>query len=100
GLHGGVIGDDHRGTVFNLADPRDYARRRRLAIVPVIRDQQADFEEMAARIEQTRDAFTGRYFPCSVLLVNALLSASFSYFFFQMVLFVVFFFFFFFACDN
>ena len=55
-LHCGVIGDHHRGAAFDFPDAGDYACRRGLAFVAIIGDQQADFLEAGAGIEQAGDA--------------------------------------------
>ena len=49
GLHGGVVGHDHRRPAFDAAQPGDHARRGRLPVVAVVGDQQADLEEARSR---------------------------------------------------
>ncbi len=62
GFDGGVVGDDDGGAAFDLADAGDYARGGRMAFVLVVGDEQADFEEARAGIEQFRDTLARRQF--------------------------------------
>ena len=73
------------GAAFDLADPRDHAGSGRLAVVLVVSDQQADFEETRARVEQARDAFARGEFAGAVLLLDAFRAAAFPKFLFQMM---------------
>jgi hypothetical protein len=57
GLHGGVARDDDGVAAFDLADAGDGAQAGRFAIVLVVGQQQSDFEEGRAGVEQRGDAF-------------------------------------------
>ena len=64
------------GRAFDAADAGDHARRGRLAVVLVIGDQQADFEEHGARIDQLCDALPRRQLSFAVLLFDFLRAAA------------------------
>ncbi len=57
GFHRGIVGDDHHRTPRDLANAGNDADSRSLPIVLVIGDQQADFEEEAAGIDEFGHAF-------------------------------------------
>ena len=71
GLHGGVVGHHHGGPAFDLADAGDHAGGRRLPVVVVVGDQQADLEEERAGIEQARDALARGHLAGAVLPLDA-----------------------------
>ena len=70
GFDGGVVSDNDGGTTFDFADARDDAGGRRLPLVLVVSDQQSDFEETRAGIEQLRDALTCRELAGLVLALD------------------------------
>ena len=76
GLHRGIVGDDHARPLFDVAEPRDHARRGSLPVVAIISYQQADFEKQRARIDQMRDAFARRQFALGVLFFDLLRAAA------------------------
>ncbi len=72
GFHRGVVGDDDGGPSFDFSRAGDYARGGRLAVVLVVGDQQADFEEHGAGIEEFRDALARGEFAVAMLLFDRL----------------------------
>ena len=61
-----------------LPDAGDDARGGRLAVVPVVGDQQADFEEEGAGVEQGRDALARGHLAGAVLPLDARRPAAFA----------------------
>ncbi len=78
GLHGGIIGHDDRGAVFDLPQAGDDARGRRLAVVAVVGDQQANLEEKRPGIHEAGDALPGRHLAGPVLPLDARGPAAFA----------------------
>ncbi len=56
--------------------PRDYAGGRRLAVVAVVRDQQADFQEARTRVDQAGNALPRGHFAGLVLAIDTRLSTA------------------------
>jgi hypothetical protein len=73
---GRVVGYHHGGAPGNAADHRHDTGRRCLAIVAVVRDEQADLERWAAIVEQPGDAFPRGQFAALMLAVDAGAAAS------------------------
>ncbi len=78
GLHGGVIGHDHRRPAFDFAQTRDYAGGRRLPVVAIVSDQQAYFEKTGIPVKQRRNTFPRRHLTGAMLLFNARGAAAFA----------------------
>ena len=85
GFHRGVVGDDDGGAAFDFADAGDDAGGGGLAVVLVVGDEQADFEEARAGIEQVGDAFARRQFAGFVLLLDFRWAAALAESFFELV---------------
>ncbi len=71
------------GAAFDFADAGDDACARRLAIILIVGDQQADFEERRARIEQLRDPLARRHLAGAVLFFDSLGAAAQAQFVFK-----------------
>ena len=63
---------------FDFADAGDHARRGGLAVVLVVGDEQADFEEQGAGIEQRGNALARRHLPGAMLALDAGRAAAFA----------------------
>ena len=75
-LDGGIVRDDHGGAALDLRDPGDNACGRRLPIVLVVSQQQADFKEHRPRIDQLADALARRELAFAMLLFDLLRPAA------------------------
>ena len=76
GLHRGVVGDDDDLAPLDHADAGDDAGARRLAVVLVVGDQQAELEAGRAGVEQPRDALARRELSLLVHLGDARRAAA------------------------
>ena len=65
-----VVGDNHGGTRFDAADSGDHPSGGRLTFIPVVRDQQANFEEHAPGIDQLVNPLTRGQLAFAVLLFD------------------------------
>src|ERR1039458_5902180 len=75
-LHRGIARDDDRVAAFDLADAGDRAEARRLTIVLIVGQQQPDFEEGRARVEQRRNALARGHFARAMLALDLGRSAA------------------------
>ena len=71
GLHGGVVGHHYGGTAFDPPDAGDYAGGRRLPLIAIVGDEQADLEEGRTPIEQAPDALARGHLAGAMLAVDA-----------------------------
>src|SRR5262249_46325263 len=71
-LHRSVVCDDHRFSSGDAADPGNYSRCRRLSVVKVVGDQQADLLKVRILIEQKLNSFARGEFVLSVLASDTL----------------------------
>ena len=76
GLDGGVVGHDDGGAAFDAAEAGDDAGGGRLTVVAVVGDQQADFEEACAGVDQGGDALARGHLAGLVLTIDARLPAA------------------------
>ena len=76
GLHCGIVGDDHGGASFDAADAGDDARGGSLAVIFIEGDQQSDFEEESAGVDQFGDPFARGELPFAMLLFDFLRAAA------------------------
>ncbi len=67
-LHRRVIRDHHTLTASDLDEPRHDASGRRLALIPIVRDQETELEERRARVLQRGNALTRGELSLRVLL--------------------------------
>ena len=84
-LHRGIVGHDHRRPALNLRQSGYHARARRLTIVLVVGDEQADLEEHRAGVDQPRDALASGKLSVAVLLLDLLRTAAGTQLFFERV---------------
>ena len=75
-LHGWIVGNHDAQPAVHRADPRDHARRRRLALVLVVRDQHPDLEEARAAVAQSFDSLPRGELPLLVHLGCARLTSA------------------------
>jgi hypothetical protein len=85
GLHGGIARDDDGVAALDLADAGDRAEAGGFAFVLVVGQQEADFEEGRARIDQRRDALPCGHLACAMLPLDFGLAAAGAEAFFELV---------------
>ncbi len=75
-LDRGVVGDHHDLAPLHHTDAGDHADARRLAVVAVVGDQQADFQKERVGIEETGQPLAGRQLSVGVLALDLLRAAA------------------------
>ena len=69
---GGIVSDNNRRPSFDLAEPCDNSCGRGLSIVSIVRDQQSNFKEHRAGIQQLRDSLARGELAIAMLLLDFL----------------------------
>jgi hypothetical protein len=76
GLNCGIVGYHHGGAIFDFAKAGDHSGRWGLAVILIVGNEQSDFEEHGARVEQLGDTLVSRKLSVAMLLLDFLRSSA------------------------